>query len=286
MDKNFKHTLSFFALYIVSFVLPFLVHAAPLVLVSVAPHKFFVEKIAGDTVQVQLMVPAGASAHTYEPTPRQMFSASQAAIWFCTGESFETRAVQALRSHQPKLQIIDLKKNLNLIEHNCTHHCCPGNVDLHFWLSARLAAQQAVTITEALSSLLPENTLLYQKRLTAFQDELSALDQKITTILAPLLQRHVLVSHPAYAYFCRDYNLVQHAIEIEGKDPAPQQMTALLTRMRPLHLKFIFVQPQYPHKAASLVAHQLGAELITLNPYAEDFTASMLEIAHAFARAS
>ena len=85
----------------------------PIVLVSVAPHKFFVEQIAKESVQVHLMVPAGASSHTYEPTPRQMVTAGQAKLWFRIGEPFENRAVQALTSHHPDLEIIDLRQGLD-----------------------------------------------------------------------------------------------------------------------------------------------------------------------------
>lgn len=256
----------------------------PYILVTVAPHKFFVEKIAKETVQVQLMVPAGASAHTYEPTARQMLTASKASIWFRTGEPFENRAIQALKSHHPKLEIIDLKQGLDLISSGHSHcSCCPGSVDLHFWLSARQAKIQAQTIAEALSKAFPGNANFYQTNLQAFQQELKDLDEKIQTILAPLQNRNILVSHPAYAYFCRDYNLEQYAIEMEGKDPTPQQMTKLLNLTRQLNIRTIFIQMQYNNKAAKLVAETLRARLVILDPYSEHYMTSMLEIAHAFA---
>lgn len=256
---------------------------APFVLVSVAPHKFFVEKIAQETVQVYLMVPAGASSHTYEPTPRQMLAASRADIWFRIGEPFENRAIQALKSHQPKLEIVDLRHGLDLIQDPHHKGCCPGSVDLHFWLSARQAQIQAQTIATALIQAYPEHTELYKHNLHAFQQELRNLDQEIQTILAPLENRHILVSHPAYAYFCRDYDLKQYAIEMEGKDPTPHQMTKLLNVARQVHIRTIFIQMQYNNKAATLVAETLGAKLVILDPYSENYVTSMRDIAHAFA---
>ncbi len=255
----------------------------PFVLVSVAPHKFFVEKIAKDTVEVYLMVPTGASAHTYEPTPRQMLTASKADIWFRIGEPFENRAIQALTSHHPSLEIVDLREGLDLISTEHGHcSCCPGSVDLHFWLSARQAQIQAQTIANALSKAYPGYANFYQNNLQAFQQELKDLDEKIQKILTPLQNRNILVSHPAYAYFCRDYTLKQYAIEVEGKDPTPQQMTKLLNLSRQLNIRAIFIQMQYNNKAAKLVADTLGAHLITLDPYSEHYLSSMLEIAHAF----
>ena len=257
----------------------------PTVLVSVAPHKFFVEKIAKETLQVHLMVPAGASSHTYEPTPRQMVKASKGNIWFRIGEPFEDRAIQALKSHHPEMEIIDLRQDLDLIQADaCAHcRCCPGSVDLHFWLSARQGQIQAQTIANALIKTYPQHTELYKANLEAFKKELQELDKKIQCILTPLKERHILVSHPAYAYFCRDYDLAQYSIEIEGKDPAPQQMTKLLNLIRQLNIHKIFIQLQYNNKAAKLVAGTVGAKLVVLDPYSEYFFSSMLEIAHAFA---
>ena len=103
---------------------------SPLVLVSVAPHKYYVDRIADGTVRVGLMVPPGASSHTYEPTPKQVLAASKAAIWFQVGEPFEERAGASLKSFNPDLLIVDLRDNVPLIHHGhesghgCQHNQC------------------------------------------------------------------------------------------------------------------------------------------------------------------
>ena len=152
------------------------VESTPYVLVSVAPYKLFVEKIAGDTVQVELMVPAGASSHTFEPTPKQMLSAAKADIWFQIGEGFESKATKALKSHNPKLITIDLRKGVDLIitkegeEGFC--HCCQhaheSCIDPHIWLSAREVKKQALIISATLTEQYPHNAQLYQERLNYF----------------------------------------------------------------------------------------------------------------------
>lgn len=257
------------------------------VLVSVAPHKYFVEKIAADTLSIGLMVPAGSSSHTYEPTPRQMIEAGKANIWFQIGEGFELRAGRSLTNHNPALRLVDLQQGLDLIyEHSCAH--CSHNhgsfVDPHFWLSARQSKIQAVTICHALILRYPQHTELFQKNLQLFLTELDQLDQQISEILKPLKNRTILVSHPAYAYFCRDYDLRQLSIEFEGKDPTPQQLTNLIQEVKRADIRKIFVQMQYSNKGAKLIADQLGARLVTLDPYAEQYQDAMLEIARAFAQ--
>jgi zinc transport system substrate-binding protein len=261
-------------------------NAVPTVLVSVAPHKFFVEKIAGDTVKVDLLVPVNASAHTYEPTPRQMVAAGKADIWFRLGESFETRLLKTLSWHHPHLVIVDMRHNVDMIsadpQSGCS--CCYANSqDLHIWLSARQSKIQVATIARALSERYPEHQQRYQKALETFIDELDMLDKTIATMLKPIKNSTILVSHPAYAYFCRDYDLVQLSIEFEGKDPTPQQLNKLLNQTRAEKIKKVFIQIQYGSKGARLIANELKAELMMLDPYSENYFDSMLEIARSFA---
>lgn len=257
------------------------------VLVTISPHKFFVEKIAGDTVTVGLMVPAGASAHTYEPTPKQTLAASKADIWFCIGESFEARASKALKHYRPEMQLVDLRQNMDMISADPHSGCCcchANSQDLHIWLSARQGKIQATTIANALINQYPEHKERYQSSLKSFLNELDTLDAKITQLLQPLTDRTILVSHPAYAYFCRDYNLTQWSIEFEGKDPTPFQLNNTLIKARKAGINKVFIQAQYSSKGAKLVAKELGAKVIMLDPYAEDYINSMQEIAHQIAQ--
>ncbi len=254
------------------------------VLVSVSPHKFFVERIAEGTLNVVVMVPAGASAHSYEPSPKQMIAASKADLWFYIGEGFEARAKQALKSHHPALQLIDLRQNIPLITagHHCSKH--RGNCeDLHFWLSPKLAKIQAATIATSLIATYPEHRELYQHNLNSFLQELDELDRQIAALLSPLQNRTLLVSHPAYGYFCQEYNLKQISIEWEGKDPTPQQLTNILNEARQAKIKTVFIQPQYSNKGAKLIADVIGANIVSLDPYSESYMTTLLLIAKAFA---
>lgn len=258
----------------------------PHVLVSVAPYKYLVERIAGDTVTVGLLVPPNANVHTYEPTFKEVLSASNADLWFRIGETFEPRVIKALSAHNPNLWIVDLRPGLDLIagHDHCHHGCChPEGMDLHIWLSARMMKPQAITVAEALKRRYPANAAQYDQALKEHLRELDALDRQLTALLGPVKGKTVLVTHPAYAYLCRDYDLHQMPVEIEGKDPSPRQLTQLLDNARRLEVKTIYTQSQYPDKVAKLVAGQLNASLVKLDPYAENYMENLRTISNDFA---
>lgn len=262
-------------------------HLSHTVVVSIAPYKFFVERIAGDTVSVELMVPPGASPHSFEPTAKQVLNASKADIWFRMGEGFEAKAMPALKSYHPYMQIIDLREGVNLImadEHHvhcCAHHDC---VDPHIWLSPKQAKIQAQTIAKALINTYPENAEYYQKSLARLLNDLDDLNRDIEATLRPLKNRTIMVSHPAFAYFCRDYGMKQLSIEFEGKEPTPRQLTEILQQAREAHIKKIFILEQLIGKGARLVANNLGARVVELDIFAQNYLGNMRDIAREFAQ--
>jgi zinc transport system substrate-binding protein len=112
---------------------------------------------------------------------------------------------------------------------------------------------------------------------------LDALNTHIQQSLAHLQPRVIMVSHPAYGYFCRDYRLKQLSVEFDGKDPTPRQLTTVIQEARHYGIKKVFIQPQYNNKGARLIAEQINARVETLDPYSENYLDSMREIAQAFA---
>jgi zinc transport system substrate-binding protein len=90
------------------------------------------------------------------------------------------------------------------------------------------------------------------------------------------------VFHPAWGYFAHAYGLTQVPVEIEGKEPKPAQLKALIQHAREEGIKVIFVQPQFSSKSAKLVAREIGGEVAFVDPLAEDWSANLREVADKF----
>lgn len=259
----------------------------PLVLVTVAPHRYLVKRIAGGTVDVEVIVPPTANVHTFEPSPKQMLRAGRAEIWFRIGEFFEAQLAQVLKSHHPSLTLVDLRQNLDLIYADDAHATCchhEGGADLHFWLSPKQLMIQARNVASQLSARYPEHAAAYEQALQSHLRELEELDKQLALLFLPLRGRTLLVTHPAYGYLCRDYGLHQLTVEVEGKEPTPKQLSQLIRKSHELHIHTLFTQVQYPQKIAERVLQELGprAKMVMLDPYAEDYMINIRTIANDF----
>lgn len=239
------------------------------VLVTLPPLAFFVERVGGDLVTVQSLMPPGASPHTYEPTPQEMRQAVASEMWFQIGEPVEKRVEPALRG----VQLIDLAQGINLLK-GCPH--C--GADLHFWLSPKEAEIFSRTIAKALISAMPEKQVQIEGQLERLLEELRALNHELEAKLKPCKGEAVVVSHPSFAYFCRDYGFTELAIEVEGKEPSPRQLNQLLQEARgKAHV--VIVQPQFNPKAAERVAKELGLPTCTVNPLSPEPLETMRRLA-------
>ncbi len=260
------------------------------VLVSIAPYAFFVQKIAGDKLPIITLIPEGANPHIYEPKPKEVERVRDASLWIRLGESFDQKVYRVLQEQNPHLKIVDVTHGIDLIsmceeEHQHCHHGDEGK-DIHIWLSPKLAKVQAQTIGEALMETFPENRELYTANLETFLTELDQLDQEISELLAPKKGHAILVSHPAFAYFCQDYGLIQLSVEMEGKDPLPQQVTQLLEEARHYAVTTVILEPQYSNKGAELIAKQLQVPTATVDPYSQDYLDNLRTIAQIIAKSS
>ncbi len=260
--------------------------STPTVLVSIEPYAYFVERIAGDTVQIRTVVPPGANPHIFEPTPRAVEQARHAQLWVRIGEFFEAKIATVLEEQNPSLVSIDMCAGIELLAtgtEGCGGHghlhSGEESKDRHVWLSPKLAQKQAEEITDALVQLYPDNRALYLTRLSAFVEDLKKLDLDIARMLAPYRGQTILISHPALGYFCQDYHLIQLSVECEGKDPLPQHIAEILEHTRRHPIRSVLIEAQYNNKGAERIAEQLHLPVHLIDPYARDYLKNLSSIA-------
>ena len=273
--------------------------AKPLIAVSILPHQYAVQKIAGDLVETVVLVGPGQSPHSYEPTPRQMSSLSQADAWIISQTDFEAALVPKIRSLYPRLRLVDGTKGVTfryLEEHDHEddehHHHDEDEdhelsleLDRHTWLGREPMKIFASTVTETLASLDPSHESLYRANLAAFQREIDTLFDSLSEPLAPLRDSTVLVYHPSFGYFLDEFDIKQEAVETGGKEPTAKALADLIERAREHEVSAVFVQSQFPTNAARNVARAIGAEVVSLDPLAYDWSANIRAIGEALHRA-
>lgn len=252
----------------------------PLVLVSIAPYRFIAERIAGPGFDIGTVVPAASNPHSFEPTSAQVTNMARSQVWFRIGEPFEQKIIPILQAGNPKLSVADLRDGIEMIEeHLGCKSCSMDHFDRHIWLSPKLAQKQAQLIEKVLSDAFPDQKELFQENCAKLCRDLNDLDGEIRDILKDVENRTVLVSHPAFAYFCKDFDLVQLSVEYEGKDPRPKHLEEILLRAVEESAELALALPQYNNKGAQLIAEKLHKPVRFIDPYSADYFETMRKLA-------
>ncbi len=244
------------------------------VVVTIQPQAEFVESVGGEKVKVTVMVPPGASPHTYEPTPGQMTQAARASIYAKVGSGveFELAYMDKISNLNKNMLVVDCSKGIQLIA--STDPDEPG-MDPHIWVSPRNAMVMVQNICEGLIQIDPESRAYYEQNRDTYLEKLEQLDNEISSRLANVQNRAFIVFHPAWGYFARDYNLQQIAIEVGGKEPSGQDIARVIEEAKKLDIKVIFASPQFNPQSASVIAREIDGRVILIDNLARDYIANL-----------
>jgi zinc transport system substrate-binding protein len=244
------------------------------VAVSILPQAGFVEAIAGDKVDIVIMVPPGASPHTYEVTPDQMTQLARAKMYAKVGSpvEFELTWLNKLIAVNKSMLMVDCSRGITLMASQDPDE--PGT-DPHIWLSVKNAKIMVQNICDGLVQVDATNKDYYKENCAAYIDSLSQLDDEFTADFAGVTNRKFIVFHPAFGYFARDYNLEQIGVEQEGKEPDADYLVRLIKEAKASGIKVVFVSPEYSTKSAESVAKEIGGRVVIIDPLARDFIGNM-----------
>jgi zinc transport system substrate-binding protein len=258
----------------------------PVISVSIIPQEYFIEQLAGDLVEVNVLIPTGASPATYEPTASQLSRLDQSDLYMKIGYiGFERSWMEKVRSVNPGMKIVDLSNGIEAImeeeddEHDHLHDHAHGGIDPHIWMSARNAKVISTNIYKELLHLLPDARQNLTNRYNRLNRSLDSLDRAISGMLDNKAGPGFMIYHPALGYFARDYQLKQYPLEIGGKEPSPAHMRWMIDLGREMEIPVIFMQSQFDQKNAEVLAGEIGAEIVQINPLDPDWYQQMLYIA-------
>jgi zinc transport system substrate-binding protein len=243
------------------------------VVATLFPLYDFARHIGKDKAEVVLLIPPGAEPHSFEPRPRDILKIHKADIFLYTGKAMEPWIEEILKgiSGQKPL-IIDSAKGIKIAgehndERNGGHE--QGTGDPHIWLDFSNAEKMVDTILDGFVRADPSNREFYMQNAEAYKQQLQLLDKKYSDSLASCKKRILIHGgHFAFGYLARRYDL-QYLSAYQGfapnAEPTPQNMIALMKKLRSNNLHFVFYEELVMPRLAETIARETGAGLLMLN---------------------
>jgi len=252
----------------------------PVVAVSIVPEETFVKAVAGDTVNVVLIIPPGSSPENYEPTAKQMQQFSKAKIYFGIGVPSENSILSSLN---PSTKYVALEKVVSSVYPD---RKLGDERDPHIWLSPKRAIVMVQEIADRLSEILPENKEIYQKNAQSYIEKLKVLDAELIQIFSEAKGKTFLAEHPAFGYLADDYGLKMEVLEEGGKEATINHRIDLEDIAKQKGMTTIFYQSESGGSKVAQFAESIGGKSVSLSPLSGDYIVNLKEMAKLIAGAA
>ena len=257
-----------------------------MVTVSILPQKYFVDQIAGNLLQVNVLVPPGSSPHNYSMLPSQMKDMEKSKVWLQIGLlTFEDALKDKLADINKDLMIVNCSEGIDPIagseceeeghDHKHSQHTV---YDPHIWLAPAESKIIARNTLNALKAGFPQHANTFDSNYNQLIVRIDSISELIDKKLTPLKNRNILIFHPALAYYARQFRLKQIALEMDGKEPSPRHIKDIVDLAREQNIHIIFIQKEFDAENALQLSREIGGEVMIIDPLDYDWEKQLQDI--------
>lgn len=272
------------------------------VVTTIFPQYDFVRQIAGDSVDLKMLLKPGEETHSYEPTPQDIIAIQNSDIFIYVGGENDAWVEDILDSMPDAgmrtLKLIDCVDTVEE-EHVKGMQEQPGHsheeeeyhgdeteeahsvheIDEHVWTSPVNASAIVDEIKELLAQTDPENRQRYEENAEAYEAELAALDAAFREVVDNAGRRLVIFGDRfPFRYFADEYGLDYYAAFpgcASDTEPSAAVMAFLINKVAEEKVPAVLKMELSNENIANAIAEATGTEVRTFyschNLTAEEF---------------
>lgn len=233
----------------------------------VATHSILgdlVKNVAGDAVELHVLVGPDGDAHTYEPPPADLITLSNTSLLFENGLGFEPWLDKLYTSSGSKAERVVVTAAIEPLHFAEGDEV--GELDPHVWHDVSNAISMVEVIRDALVKADSSNAEMYRINAETYLGQLRDLDawvrEQVQTI--PVEHRKLVTNHDTFGYFAHayDFEVIGSAFgaTTEGETSAAQ-IAALVQQIRDARVPTIFAENIANTDLLDQVAQEAGVKV-------------------------
>ena len=265
---------------------------------TIFPPYDFVRQIAGDKVNLTMLLPPGSESHSFEPSPKDIITIANSDIFIYVGGENDRWAARILQSMDTdNMLILAMMDAVETVEEEIVegmeednHNLVEEAYDEHIWTSPR----NAILIVRAISNLLcevdPENAWFYRQNTVSYCEELERINTEFENVIAGALRKTIIFADRfPFRYFADAYGLSYFAA-FPGcsteTEPSAATAAFLINKIRVEQIPVVFHIELSNERMADTISEETGAKKLLLhschNITKKDFDSGLgyLEIMH------
>ncbi len=227
-----------------------------LVTSSYVPYTL-AKELAGEYVNVLMLLPPGAEPHAFEPTPGALITLKHANAFVYISNQLEPWAADLANVAAEKAPVIKLADSV------------PAGADPHVWMNLENVQLLAAQIAQILTQMDPAHAETYQQNLAKFDKEIDELAREFQTVLANCKSREVVhIGHLAFKNLTDAYGLTLTSLAgtSHNGEHSAKKLAALVNQIKTKNISAIFTEDTLSPRLAQAVSAETGAQILPLYP--------------------
>ena len=256
------------------------------------PYYDFVRQVAGDQVELSLVIPAGMDSHSFEPTPRDIRTMQEADVIIANGGAMEHWVDQVVDSFDREDQtVVIMMDHVDAVEEEIVEgmeHSDEGHghvhvhedgeedghleedesqyeieYDEHIWTSPVNAMRMVDVIAETLTERDPDHGAMYQAGAAAYLEELERLDKEFREVRDSAVHDMIVMGDKfPLRYFADTYGL-RYRAAFSGcssdTEPSARTIAYLIDKVKEEGLPVVYYLELSSHRVAEIIGEETGA---------------------------
>jgi zinc transport system substrate-binding protein len=254
------------------------------VVATIFPPYDFVREIAGDRVNLTMLLPPAAESHSFEPTPRDIITVQNCDVFIYVGGESDAWVETILESMDTShMKIVTLMDCVDVVEELVVegmqdeeeeHDHGDGEeeeveYDEHVWTSPRNAQLIVRKIADVLESVDPANAAEYANNVASYTAKLTDLDASFQAVINGAKRKTFIFGDRfPFRYFADAYGLSYFAA-FPGCSTETEASTAtvafLIDKVRSEQIPVVFHIELSNEKIADTICEETGARKLLLH---------------------
>lgn len=247
------------------------------IVTSILPLQNIVGQIGGKSFNIEVLVPAGANPHTYEPPPSVLRLLQGVKLFVGVHPEFDGWILPLLPPDTKILFLHPDYQTFNNHEHPAHDHEVEkdhehGRIgdtpfNPHFWLSPRTVKRSLPAISRHLAELLPDSGIVFNQKASRFASRLDSLDLAIAGKFKDLSEKRFVQWHAAWDGFADDYdlNIIGTLHYGHGDEPALRSFGNLVKKARTHNVRIVVIGLNAESKTVLSFIREIDGKLIRLD---------------------
>lgn len=250
------------------------------VVATVFAEYDFLRHIAGDKINLSMLMLPGADLHAFDPTPKDVASVQSADLFVTIGGESDAWSEKIMESVDNKnLQTIKLMDCVsNVVEEEVVEGMeteeegqedKEKEFDEHVWTSPKNAIQIVEHLRDKLCKMDAKNAKTYQKNAASYIEKLQDLDAQFTDVVQNAKRKEIIVADRfPFRYFADAYGLTYYAAYpgcSTQTGASAETISFLIDKVKEDHIPVVFHMELSSDKMADTICKETGAKKAQLN---------------------